>query len=100
MTLKSVVVSENTVSFIRRMVFLLFCPCRIITHTHTFVLAELNVGEQSDLDDLPQQTQDQVLPALLQVFRPDVDHVAADGGRRVQGQVQVLLFNRTEPHGM
>lgn len=60
----------------------------------TFVLAELDVGEQPDLDDLPEQTQDQVLPALLQVLGPDVDHVAADGGGGVQGQVQVLLRAR------
>lgn len=62
----------------------------------TLVLAELDVGEQADLDDLPQQTQDQVLAALLQVLGPYVDHVAADGGGRVQGQVQVLLGARAD----
>lgn len=49
--------------------------------THTFILAELDISKQSDLDDLPQQTQDQVLPALLQVLSSDVHHVAADGRR-------------------
>lgn len=61
--------------------------------THTFVPADLDVGEQADLDDLPQQTEDQVLPALLQVLSPDVHHVAADGRRRVQSQVQILLLD-------
>lgn len=64
------------------------------TTSLTFVLAELNVGEQSDFNDLPQQTQDQVLPAFLQVLGPDVDDMAADGRGRVQGQVQVLLGTR------
>ena len=59
--------------------------------THTFVPADLNVSKQPDLDNLPQETQDQVLPALLQVLSSDVHHVAADGRRRVQRQVQVLL---------
>lgn len=29
----------------------------LFSHSHTFVLAELDIGKQSDLDDLPQQTQ-------------------------------------------
>ena len=69
------------------------------THTHTFVPAEFDVGEQPDLDDLPQQTQDQVLPALLQVLGSDVHHMAADGRGRVQSQVQVLLRDHRPGHG-
>lgn len=49
------------------------------THTHTFVTAQLDVGQQSDLDDLPQQTKDQVLPTLLKVLGSDIDHMASDG---------------------
>lgn len=61
----------------------------------TFVLGELDVSEKSDLDDLPEQTQDKVLSAFFQVLSSDVDHVAADGRCRVQCQVQVLLQQRT-----
>lgn len=48
-------------------------------NTRTFIPAELNVSEQPDLDDLPQQTEDQVLPALLQVLSSNVHHMAANG---------------------
>lgn len=57
----------------------------------TFVAAQLDVGKQADLDDLPQEAQNQVRLPLLQVLSSDVDHLAADGRGRVQSQVQVLL---------
>ena len=65
----------------------------------TFVPAELDVGEQADLDDLPEQTQNQVGFALLQVQSSDVHHVTSDGRGRVQSQVQVLLQTTTEESG-
>ena len=49
----------------------------------TLVPAQLDVGEQADLDDLPQQAQHQVGPPITQVLRPDVHHVATDGRGRV-----------------
>ena len=57
----------------------------------TFISAELDVSEQADLDDLPQQAQHQMGLPLSQVQSPDVHHVAADGRSRVQSQVQILL---------
>lgn len=57
----------------------------------TFISAELDVGEQTDLDDLPEQPQHQVRFPRLQVQRADVYNMAADGRGRVQGQVQILL---------
>lgn len=69
-------------------------------NTRTFIPAELNVSEQPDLDDLPQQTQDQVLPALLQVLSSNVHHMAANGWCRVQGQVQVLLLDQAVRYPM
>lgn len=58
----------------------------------TFVSAELDVSKQPDLDDLPQEAEHQVRLALHQVWRIDVDHMAADGRGWVKGQVQVLLW--------
>lgn len=43
-------------------------------------------------DDLPQETEDEVRLALGQVVSVDVDDVAADRLRRVQGKRQVLVF--------
>lgn len=60
----------------------------------TFVAAQLDVGKQADLDDLPQEAQDQVRLPLLQVLSSDVHHLAADGRGRVQSQVEVLLGRR------
>lgn len=57
----------------------------------TFISAELDVSEQADLDDLPQQAQHQMGLPLSQVQSTDVHHVAADGRSRVQSQVQILL---------
>lgn len=61
------------------------------TPSRTFVSAQLDVGEQPDLDDLPEEAEHQVRFPLHQVRGVDVDHVAADGGGGVQGQVQVFL---------
>ena len=43
------------------------------------------------LDDLPEQPQDEVGPSLHDVFRADVDDVAADGAGGVEGQRLVLV---------
>jgi len=42
-------------------------------------------------DNLPQKAQDDVLPSLAQDVAVHVDHVAADGLSRVDGQRQVLV---------
>ncbi len=42
-------------------------------------------------DDLPDESEDDVLPALPEDVAVHVDHVAADGLRRVDGQGQVLV---------
>lgn len=62
------------------------------TLSRTFVSAQLNVGKQPDLDDLPEEAEHQVRFPLHQVWGVDVDHVAADGGGGVQGQVQIFLW--------
>jgi hypothetical protein len=43
------------------------------------------------LDDLPEQSKDEVRPSLHDVLGSDVDDVAADGAGRVEGQSLVLL---------
>ena len=43
------------------------------------------------LDDLPQETQDEVRPGIHDVLGANVDDVAADGGGRVEGQGLVLV---------
>ena len=53
-------------------------------------LVQADLVEQAYPDDLPQEAQDQVLLALDQVVGVDVDHVAADGLGRVEGEGQVL----------
>lgn len=67
--------------------FLLHPAVITVNRSHTFVPAQLDVGEQADLDDLPQQAEHQVLPAFLQVLSSDVHYVAADGRGGVQSQV-------------
>lgn len=57
----------------------------------TLVPAELDVCEQADLDDLPQQAQHQMRLSFAQIQSADVHHVAADSWSRVQRQVEVLL---------
>lgn len=59
----------------------------------TFISAELNVSEQTNLDDLPQQAQHQVRLPFFQVWCTNVHHVAANSRSRVQGQVQVFLYS-------
>ncbi|TNN66019.1 hypothetical protein EYF80_023775 [Liparis tanakae] len=51
----------------------------------TFIAAQLYLGEQSDLDDLPEEPEHQILSA-------DVHDLAADGRGGVQSQVQILLL--------
>ncbi len=43
-------------------------------------------------NDLPQQSQHQMWLSRLQILRPDVDDVTADGLRRVECQRQVLVY--------
>ena len=64
------------------------CICVVML---TLVPADLNVGQQAGLNDLPEEPKDQVGFPSHQVAGVDVHHRAADGRRRVQGQVQVLL---------
>ena len=44
-----------------------------------------------NLDDLPEQTKDEVRPSLHDVLGSNVDDVASDGACRVEGQCLVLL---------
>ena len=44
------------------------------------------------LNDLPEQTQDQVRATLHNVLRTNVDNVATNGGGRVEGKGLVLLY--------
>ena len=48
-------------------------------------------SDRTHPDDLPQQTEDQVLPAGIQVLRADVDGCASDGAGGRDGQEQVLV---------
>lgn len=63
----------------------------IVTSPDTFISAELDVGKEANLDDLPQEAQHQMGLPFFQVQSADVHHVAADGRRRVESQVQVFL---------
>lgn len=65
----------------------------------TLISAELDIGKQSDLDDLPQEAQYQVRLSRFQVEGTDIHYMAADGRRRVQGQVQVLLQGTKQESG-
>lgn len=68
-----------------------------VTQTErTFIAAQLYFGEKADLNDLPQESQHQVRFALLQILSSDVDNLAADGRRRVQSQVEILLLMETQ----
>jgi len=58
----------------------------------TFIAAQLHLGEQSDLDDLPEEPEGQVRLPLLQILSADVHDLAADGRGGVQSQVQILLL--------
>ena len=51
---------------------------------------QVDLGKQTDANNLPQQTQHKVLCACNHVLRANVDDVAADGSRRVEGQRLVL----------
>lgn len=57
----------------------------------TLIPAELDVCEQANLDDLPQQAHHQMRLSFTQIQSADVHHVAADGWGGVQRQVKVLL---------
>lgn len=58
----------------------------------TFILAEFYISEEADLDDLPEQSQDQVGCPGPQIMGINVDDSAADRWGRVQSQDQVLLW--------
>lgn len=49
-----------------------------------------NVTEESNTNDLPQQSQDEMRLSLLQIVRIDVDDVAPDGGWRHERESQVF----------
>lgn len=57
----------------------------------TFISAELDVSEQANLYDLPEQSQNQVRLPFPQILRSNIDNVTPDGGGRIQRQVQVFL---------
>lgn len=57
----------------------------------TFVLAELYISKEADLDNLPEQSQDQMGFPSHQLMGVDAHHCAADRRGRVQSQDQVLL---------
>ena len=54
-------------------------------------ILEVDLGEETNADNLPQETKDKMWLALHQVLCPDVDDVAADGTGRVEGQGLVLV---------
>ena len=60
------------------------------TEVHKKVTSTMG-GVRTYPDDLPEQTKHQVRLAGVEVVGADVDDVAADGARRVQGQCQVLV---------
>ena len=66
----------------------------------TLIPADLDVGQQAGLDDLPEEPQNQVGFPSHQVAGVNVHHRAAYGRRRVQGEDQVLLHQdgRDGPH--
>lgn len=51
---------------------------------------QVDLGEQADADNLPQQAKDKVLGPGNHVLRANVDNVAANGSRRVQRQRLIL----------
>lgn len=51
---------------------------------------QVDLGKETNLDDLPHQTKDQMVGSLHQVDRRNVDDVATNGTRRVQNQSLVL----------
>lgn len=51
----------------------------------TLISAELDVSEQADFDDLPQEAQHQMWLPLFQVQSSNVHYMAADCRGRVQG---------------
>lgn len=70
----------------------------------TFIPAELDVGEQTDLNDLPKKPKDQVGFPFPQVLCANIDNMTPDGRCGIQCQVQVLLQtthpNETQPGEM
>jgi len=54
------------------------------------MMRQVDLTKQTDLDDLPEQTQDQVLLGLIDIVGPNVNDVTADRLGRPQRQLQVL----------
>lgn len=74
-----------------------FTLCKLsLRASFTFISAELNVGKQADLNDLPEKPKNQVGFPFPQVLRTNIDNMTPDGGCRIQRQVQVLL-QTTQP---
>lgn len=57
----------------------------------TFIPRDLNISEQADFNDLPEESEHQVRSSCLQVLSVDVDHRAADSWSWVECQHQILL---------
>lgn len=62
------------------------CLCAL-----TFVPADFYISKQADLNNLPEQSQDQMGFSSHQVMGINVDHRAADRWGRIQSQDQILL---------
>ena len=54
------------------------------------MMRQIDLGKQTNLNDLPEEAEDQMLLAVLDVVRPDVDHVTPDRLGTPQCQFQIL----------
>lgn len=68
----------------------LMCVC-VCVCALTFVLADLYISKEANLDNLPEQTQDQMGFPSHQIMGVDAHHHTADRWGRVQSQDQILL---------
>lgn len=50
----------------------------------------IDLGQETGLDDLPDETQNQVLASIHDILRSNVDDTASDSLGRVDGDVVVL----------
>lgn len=73
------------------------CDCVFASEKRTLIPAQLNVSKQTDLNDLPEETEHQMRFTLPQVQSADIHHMTTNGWGRVKSQIQILLHD-TQTH--
>lgn len=62
----------------------------------TFIAWDLDVSEQADLNDLPEEPEYQMRSPRNHVLSIDIDHRTTDGWGGVKGQYQILLEDKKD----